>query len=135
MSSESQGPAKPTWTGKPIQAASIEGYFLPWQNGQPLFVKLNGCDDWFLPIFSTEEKLDEVVSYLTVKGYFELAPYSIKQVTGQRDFLESIFEGGVRVMADPQIINENHTKWTEVVFSGDEINLMADQCNIVPKGD
>lgn len=142
-SSENAGP--PRWTGKKFEAFKIEGYLIPWSpvSEQPLLVQIHGCEDFFLPIFSDEDKLHAHMEYLHSKGMLpcpvtvdSLAPnvlqvlghrpYKIKQVDagGQTDFLESVFEAGVRIMVDPRIISDNHTKWTEVVFDGDEYKLM-----------
>jgi hypothetical protein len=129
-------PKKPRWTGKPFSSMKIEGFLIPWHRhqDQPLLIRLDGCDDWFLPIFSNEGKLYVTVAYLIVRGLVEMeptppgqVPFKIKQVDkdGQTEFLTSVFEGGVRVMVDPQILSDTHTKWIEVVFSGDEYKLIG----------
>jgi hypothetical protein len=115
-----------TWTGKPrwngnARNVKITECLLPYMPLQgPLTLQLENCDDYFLPIFSDSDKLHEVMAKLGFVGY------NIKQITDAEDFLDSVKEGGIRVMLDPQIINKHHTKWLEVVKQGEEY-LFVDQ--------
>ncbi len=117
---------QPKWTGKTIKSLSVEGFVLPWTS-QPVLLQFNGCEDYFLPIFSNVEKLHAAMTYLQGRNAVPKQEYTVKQVDpgGQADFLESVFAGGVRVMVDVQFIDNNRTRYTEVVWEGDEFKLMV----------
>ena len=145
------------WTGSPLEKRNVEGCLFPWcpVSQQPILVQMPGCNDFFLPLFSTQEKLDAHMLYLYEHGGLKMpitvrelaladTPvleilshlFTIKQVQagGQIEFLSSIFEAGVRIMLDPYRTERNTTKWTEIVFDGDEYKIMgADEPNIVDK--
>ena len=125
---------------------AVDGFLMPWspQHDQPLFIRMTGCDDWFVPIFSTDDKLYAHIDYLIQNKMLEVPitleadgpvlkvlahrPYTIKQVNpgGGAEFLGSIFEAGVRVMADPYVTPQGTIRWNEIVFEGDETQYTGD---------
>ena len=113
---------KPHWNGK-THNVDLNKCLLPFMMGQPLFLQLENCDDYFLPVFTTPENLHDA---LTKMGY---SGYDIKQVTDAEEFLDSLREGGVRVMLNPQIIDAHHTKWLEVVKKGEEYLFIDQELN------
>ncbi len=116
---------RPRWNGK-IADVDLNECLIPFVQGQPFLVLLEDCDDWFLPIFTSPEMLGAVTMKIMVKtGLVDPAtvnevPFDIKQITDAGDFIDSVREGGVRIMLNPQIINDHHTKWLEVVKAGEE---------------
>ena len=94
---------------KPVK---ITDFLSPFQhNGQPYLVQLPGNPYYWVPIFSTEDKLKQSCVEL------DISDYCIKQITDGRDFLASLSEQNVRVMLDPYAVkSENKTRWTECVM-------------------
>lgn len=114
------------WEGKP-----------KWNHSKPIDVNLNGCvlalhpimgpvltqiencKDYFLPIFDDEKDLRQHINYLQNRGLGDFE-YVVKQVDDPNEFLDSVREAGVRIMFNPQVISDHHTKWKEVIKSGEE---------------
>lgn len=110
-------PLKPRWTGKPPHDINIKGNLFPVSPGPfkvPLVVQIDGSEDYFLPIFSTEEKLHAHMAHLKRKMGEEME-YKIQQVDEPEAFCESVWGSGVRIMQDPIVITDNHTRWTEIM--------------------
>jgi len=62
-------------------------------------------------VFSTLDKLEESCAELGFKDY------RIKHIDDGREFIESVMEGGVRIMLDPyRVTSENKTRWTEIIL-------------------
>jgi hypothetical protein len=113
----------PTWNGK-SRIVTLEGVLIPWLGLQPQLVQVDDCDDFFLPLFSTEEKLREFMVLLDDRMKRIATHYTIKEVTDGFEFLDSIFEHeGVRIMLDPILLDNNRTRWTEVIKRGDEFKF------------
>jgi len=110
----------PKWNGK-SKTVKLAGTLLPWLGVQPQLVQVDDCDDFFLPLFSTEEKLRAFMVLLDHRMNRAATRYTIKEVTDGKDFVDSIFEGGVRVMLDPILLDNNRTRWTEIVRQGEEL--------------
>jgi len=114
----------PRWTGR-IRHCDADQKLLPWslKTDNPLWVYMQGCDNPFLILFSTEEKLRigmEMVakSQKTIEQRVSFSPamYGIKQVDDGDDFLSSIWEQmpEARVIVDPYETDEGKTRWTEI---------------------
>jgi hypothetical protein len=86
-------------------APCLDGYLIPWRmdEDQPQLLEIEGTN--FIPVFSTEEKLNEAMALLQVR-------YSIKQISEERTFLESVLPHA-RVMIDPWINEAGNTRWLE----------------------
>lgn len=94
----------------PPRPAELTGYYTPSQNGGPLNIILPGNPSWWVPVFSSVEKMEESCAELGIRDY------SVKQITDGFDFVTSIVEAGGRVMLDPYRVScENKTRWTEIV--------------------
>ena len=110
--------SKPKWNGK-ILDVDLKGVLIPWhQFFGPILVLLDDCEDYFLPLFKTPENLHAHMKHLFERG-LPHTKYGIKQIDDPAEFMESLVEGGVRMMYEPEIINENHTKWKEIVKRSD----------------
>jgi hypothetical protein len=116
---------KPHWTGKTFQKINLTGHLFPWRKEEPLSVQVIGSKDWFIPLFSTEEKLRCFVQRLIQDGVVVETEYRIKKVEDQDEFLGSIFAEGLRVMVDPRF-EDGKIRWTEVVYEGEEYKLMGE---------
>jgi hypothetical protein len=85
-----------------VLSLNLSGYlFLVYTDDeQPVLGPMG--DTYFLPVFSTKEKLDAYIPVFAPKS-----PTKIKQITDGKEFVDSIHEGGVRIMVDPYICNGN----------------------------
>jgi hypothetical protein len=109
----------------------ITGYLIPWtEDGSPLVFHVDGLDDLFIPIFSSEEKLLRVMITTTVTesedhpmilSILADIPFeSIKQIDYGYEFLQSIKEAEelnkvrVRVAADLYVTDRGTLSFTEV---------------------
>lgn len=45
------------------------------------------------------------------------------------EFLDSLREAGVRIMLNPQVISETHTKWKEVIRNGEQWKYVDAELN------
>jgi hypothetical protein len=89
----------------PSGPINVTGYVLPWRldEDQPVMVELNGT--FFVPVFSTEAKLNESLLAKQVK-------FAIKHIHNGSEFLASCLPQ-MRVMVDPWITDHGTTRWTE----------------------
>lgn len=116
---------KPRWTGK-IAELNVRGYvFLYVQFQGPLLVQINGCEDYFLPIFSTPEKLHDHVLYLKRRSNGQYGG-GIKQIVDPIEFINSMLDNNVRIMVDPIVINDDCTRWKEIMRDGDALQMVAE---------
>jgi len=93
------------------KSIEVTGCLSPFRNGQPCFIQMPNNPHFWVAVFSTKDKLEESCADLGITDY------TIKQVTDERDFIESIVEGGVRIMLDPYAVrSENKTRWTEIIL-------------------
>jgi hypothetical protein len=76
----------------------LTGKFTPFVNEQPYLVTFaQQRANWVL-VFSTPEKLREEMERN------KIANYKIKHIDDGTDFANSLFEHGIRIMADPYVI-------------------------------
>lgn len=94
-----------------IRSANLDGYFMPFQlHEQPWLIQMPGNPSFWVPVYSSIEKLEESCAELGIKSF------KVKQITGSRDFVKSLVEQNIRVMLDPYAVrSENKTRWTEIV--------------------
>jgi len=93
------------------RSISVTGCLSPFRDGQPCFIQMPGNPHFWVAVFTNKDKLEESCADLGITDY------TIKQVTDGKDFIESIVEGGVRIMLDPYAVrSENKTRWTEIIL-------------------
>lgn len=97
----------------------------------PILVLIENCNDFFCPIFSTEEKLRDHMKHIRNMGLLQTLkkPYKIKEINESQKFMESLCKAGVRIMHNPQIISDHHTKWNEIIYDGEQwkIKIMNEE--------
>lgn len=111
----------PTWDGEYVEVDLKEKYlsFVPSPLGNiPFCIQLDGSEDAFLPMFSTEEGLRKTMDHLEKKLGFP-SFYIIGKIDDAEELVDGVIKEGCRVMLDPQIISDTHTKWHEPVKHGD----------------
>lgn len=95
---------------------NITGYFMPTlEPSAPVLIGMSGTDDLFIAVFSTEEKLIELMSV------FKIAYERVSIVTSGRELLDEIEAnnqtGGrpyrVRLAVDPHKTEEGRVCFTE----------------------
>lgn len=109
---------KPRWNGK-LADVNITGSLFAYSRMGPVLLVLENCDDLFIPLFSDDEALHHHMEYLFAHG-LPRTDYRIKEIVDASEFLEGMREQNVRVMFNPQIVDEHHTRWKEVVYQGEE---------------
>ena len=91
----------------------ISDHIFPWHDGHPVLARLEGTNDLFLPLFSTNELLDDAMRLMGVT--FE----STKQIDDPVQFLDSLplLYAGVRlrVILDPHRTPEGMVRYTEII--------------------
>jgi hypothetical protein len=101
-----------------IREINLTGYLFPWQEdatwAAPVLMKLDGTNDFFLPLFSTLEKLHHMAT-LTA---FDTS--AIKRIDDGDEFLKSIPKElptgqRLRIMIDPYRADDKKTRFTEVI--------------------
>lgn len=85
---------------------------------QPLCILIEGSDDHFMPVFSTEDKLHPVIVH-TLKKLNLPGKYTVTAIEDPEKFFDCLRAEGIRNMIDPIIVNDHHTKWFEAVRDGD----------------
>lgn len=120
---------RPKWNGNSVKV-ELEGCLLPFAFGiMPFITMIENCEDQFLPIFNEKDDLDNFMNIVARKS--GVSSWTIKQVDvgGSNEFLDSVLEQGVRVMLNPRIIDEHHTKWHEVVRDGEQWKFVDPETN------
>ena len=105
----------PRRIGTPPHDIDINGYFMPCLDRQPILMSLDGTTDIFIPVFSSENKLRELMRIS--QSAFE----GIVRITDPREFINSIQEARrhgeqIRVMVDPYITPEQKTRFSELLL-------------------
>ena len=115
---------KNRWFPKPtvkaiVRDLELKDYLTPFVDGQPILLSIEGSDDYFAMVFSTEPLLRNRLGTVARKifGVNEI-DYSIKQIMDAREFCESVWAGStdeckIRIMIDPEFVSDHHTKWKE----------------------
>ena len=125
---------KPKWSGEYAKFGDVVGKLFPVVMNEPFLIAIEGCNDLFFMLFSTEEKLKETVEkFLAKLGQPDL-PYSTGRVL-QTDMIDYLLELGrnspvkTRLMCDPVVIDDHHTKWIEIVKEGDVYKYVDSELN------
>jgi len=119
---------KPKWNGKEV-FINLEGAMLAIHDTfGPVLTLIDNCDDYFLSIFTEVEDLHKHMKYLQQRGLGNFE-YSVKKIDDPSEFLDSLREAGVRIMLNPEVINENHTKWKEVIRNGEQWKYVDAELN------
>lgn len=100
-----------------IHQVDVSGYLFPRRGafpGVPSFLSMRSCDDAFLPVFSTKEKL---VDFCTTQAI----PYEgITHIDNGAEFLSSFLDHkNIRIIVDPTV-NPSNGKWrfVEIFLTG-----------------
>jgi hypothetical protein len=96
-----------------VHTLSIIDHKVPWRDGQPVFMCLDGTNDWFLPLFSDIDRLETMAAAINL-------PYDgVKNIDSQSEFLDSIpyrMEGRrIRIMIDPYQTERGTTRYKELI--------------------
>ena len=113
----------PKWDGTYVDIDPIAGKFFPVVLGQPFVISINDSNDLFFTLYTTEEKLKETTGKVLIKLGMP-SEYTIGRVRKTKDFIDAILEGGIRIMCDPIVVDDNHTKWSEIVKEGDQYKFL-----------
>ncbi len=89
---------------------NIANYIFPWNDLNPIFLSID--DSLFLPLFSTIEKLDELMKR------FGITTYRIKKIDDSREFLESLMENAtkVKLLVDIEWTDKGSIKFKEIIY-------------------
>ena len=103
----------PRPTGKPPEGIVLTGKLIPWlESDQPALVQMPACQDYFLPVFSTEDALRSVM------GQAGIPFFKIKQIDDGREFLEELpywYSGArLRIAVDLRFTEEGRVRFVEV---------------------
>ncbi len=90
----------PNRTGRPPTNIVLTGKLLPWEQGKPALMKLVGSPHIYLPCFSTEEKLREMM------GRAEIPFEKIKQIDDGDEFSDSV-PRYIKIIVDPYFLGED----------------------------
>lgn len=119
---------KPKWDGKYVEFGPIEGKLFPVIMGNiPFIIQIEGSNDYFFMIFSTEEKLRDTVDKFTLKLGNKTA-YSVGKIKTKK-LVDLLIDEGIRIMCDPIVVDDNHTKWCELVRHGDVFKYVDPEVN------
>lgn len=103
----------PRWSGEKVVPSQVVGnYYAETPLLGPLIILIEGSEDPFFMVFSTEEKLRATVDRM--KNKIGFPTYFIEQVPN-KGFLDIFIQNKIRIMYDPVVIDDHHTKWTEIV--------------------
>ena len=109
---------KPKWDGEYKKFGPVVGKMFPTVKGEPFVIAIEGSNDMFFTLFSTEEKLKDTTGKFLKKLGLPEDAYTVGRVL-QEDFVNALKGYGIRIMCDPVVIDDHHTKWVEIVQEGD----------------
>jgi hypothetical protein len=97
-----------------VHRLDITGHHFPWRDDAPLLVHLDGTHDYFLPLFTSEQKLRDMMHV------FSIEMDSIKHIDDGPEFLDCIpteFATGerLRIMVDPYRAADGKTRFIELL--------------------
>lgn len=96
-------PPRPIGTPRTVD---ISGHVLPWADGWPVLIVMEGSPDLCVPVFSTVEKLVDMMAQI---GY-----QSIKLIDDPHEFLDSV-PPDLRVVIDPHFHENGRVRYTEIL--------------------
>jgi hypothetical protein len=111
----------------PFRATNIEGFTVLFEeDGQPFLVRVHGADCYYIPIFSTVDKLREFAAdYGEAVG---LVPsLTLKKISDGVEFLSDVAKASrpIRVMADPFKKPTGMIGWIEVFLPTEDALPLA----------
>lgn len=95
----------------------VIGKLFPVVGAEPFVIAIEGSNDLYFMLFSDEEKLKATTEYFLKKLGMEV-PYGHGRVTSE-EFIDAMIEMKIRIMCDPHVVDDHHTKWTELARQGD----------------
>ena len=72
----------PSYIGDRLKEVDVTGYLFPWNAGQPFFLKIEGSDSVYIPVFADKDKLDHAMDGIQYE--------KIKKIDDGGAFLDSI---------------------------------------------
>lgn len=105
----------PRPTGRPHVDVTLTGGVFPWDGMQPVLLSMPGSELYYLPVFSTEDKLRDLMATAGV-------PFvSIKRVDDGGQFLASVYENQgaletIRVILDPHYLPNGRCRFTQILL-------------------
>jgi len=109
---------KPKWSGEYASFGPVEGKLFPTVLGEPFVIAIEGSNDMFFMLFSSEEKLRDTTNKFLKKLGMAEDSFTIGQVLND-DFIDALIGYKIRFMCDPVVVDDHHTKWVEIVRQGD----------------
>lgn len=109
----------PRPTGQEVMIPTLTGMLIPWRFDGAQLVQMEGCKDYFMPLFSAEDKLR---AFMLKAG---VPTNQIKQVEDGRVFLDGIplihKTCRLRVIVDPYILASGPVRFCEVQRADPEL--------------
>ena len=115
---------EPFWNGKVSSIQSVAGFYYGEIGAKiPFAIMIHGSEDSYIPIFSTEAMYNDRMEIW--KNHIGPLPVAMRQL--QNDDVEFLITQTqklspsvkARIMIDPEIISETHTRWIERIKVGD----------------
>lgn len=108
-------PFAPRPTGASVREVTLTGKLLPWgDDDQVVLIHMSACDDYFLPVFSTRDKLEATLGRAGVRFV------KIKHVDDGAVFLASLpylygdGKRALRIILDPTFGRDGTVRFTEI---------------------
>ena len=99
----------PKPTGRPPQSITLTGTVFPWDGTGPVFLRMPGSDQVYLPCFADAGSLESVL------GHYGVCYESIKRIDNEHDFLVSVTHPGVAVILNPRLTDTGRLRFLQVV--------------------
>jgi len=117
----------PKFSGEEVSITLTEG-LVPFVHRAPFGWLIHGCDDSFVVIFSTEQLLRDFMNAESVRSLrvkeLKTEGFTIVRIPF-RIFLNAARKGGARVMLDPVVVSDQHTRWKEPLScEGDKVKYL-----------
>ena len=97
-------------TGKFIPNINITGKFVPFLKDKPVLMEMPGEPDKWIAIYTKEDDLHKTMERC------EIVDYNVKVIENGQEFFQSIMESAFfRIMLDPKIVDNQKTRWLEVM--------------------
>lgn len=129
MSEHSVHKGPPTWDGKVLNDLDLTEGYAASILGIPISSLIEGSDDHFIVLFTTKEGLQRHMAnplmQRVLQQSFGTTQYNIVKVSDVHGFCTAVWEGGARIMLDPEIVSAHHTRWKEVARDGDLLKYVA----------
>ena len=107
------------WSGEP------KGKLFPVVNGQPFVLAIECSNYMFFMLFSTEEKLKDTTLKMMMTKLGLTGEVGYDEIKDE-NFVDEMMNLKIRMMCDPVVIDDHHTKWTEIVRQGDVYKYVSE---------